>query len=290
MRILESTIRQIIREELSRKLDEMPYAGRLGVGFSRKPSKDFGAGGTGQYSPNPRAATALALSKKFEDTALRLYEHLPFRVFVAPYVGNIEDIDARGTDFTDGVTNRGIVLTLTPRKIKQMQKMGYRKIPDDLGPDDLILLYTTSGAERSTMASPWMIFHAFFNTDGMDDDSAREVSKISPTFIELGNKTYYAGPDDPLFPIIDENADVPFHKYLTMGSARKGELGSYIESLAEVMTQELITGKGFVFSEAFETAPEEVQEAFKLLRKMIKQAAVEARQNLRGKILVVDVN
>jgi hypothetical protein len=290
MRITKNQLRQIILEVLEQDMDEMAYAGRLGVAFSRKSSKDFGAGGTGQYNPNPRAAAALALSKSFEDKALRLYAHLPFRVFVAPYVGNIEDIDARGINFTDGAISRGVVLKLTPKKIKQLQKMGYRNIPGDLSPDDLILLYTTSGAERGTMASPWMIFHAFFNIDGMDDDSAKEVSKISPTFIELGSKTYYAGPDDPLFPIIDEGADVPFDKYLTMGSARKGELGSYIESLAEVMTQELITGKGFVFSKAFETAPEEVQEAFKLLRKMIKQAAVEARQNLRGKILVVDVN
>jgi len=294
MRITGKQLRQIIREELSQDLDEMAYGGRLGLAFSRKSPKQFGAGGGGTYDANPTAAAKFATSRSYEDKALKLYGNIPYRVFVAPFIGNIDDLDLgmMGFDIRRGARDRGAVLPLDEQAIRDLRRLGFRDIPADLGGSDLVILYTSAGAEGKMFnASPWMAFHAFFNIGGSPGEDNPHVDAISPTFKELIDRYWAQDPSDPLFPVLSQDFEDEIAQYLTMGSARNGWLdGGFIEAAPEMLTQEILDRRKLRFNEKLKMADPGVRDALLGLKRTIATAASEALQNMQGKLLVIDVS
>ena len=294
MRITGKELRKIIREELSQDLDEMAYGGRLGLVFSRKPHKNFNAGGGGQYAPNPIAAAKFATSKSYEDKAIKLFGNIPNRVFVAPFIGNIEDLDEEqaGFDIRRGQRGRAVVLPLDDQAVQDLRKLGFRDIPKDLNETDLFILYTSSGAEgKKFSASPWIAIHAFFNIGGFPGEENPHIDMISPTFQGLFDRYWLQDPSDPLFPILSQDSEDNIAQYLTMGSARDGNLaGGFVEAASEMLTQEILDRRKLHFSKRIETAEPEVRDALLELKQIIAVAGEEAVKNMKGKLLVIDAS
>jgi len=234
---------------------------------------------------NPAAAERFAMSTAFAEKAAKLYANLPFRVFTAPFIGNIEDPEIANVGGPREKFPRRDVFPLNDQVLENLKVAGYT-IPADIGPTDLVILYTSAGAEgKKFSSSPWIIFHAIFNGESFD----REIGKLSPSFIKLLGFNDDPDPDDPLYPLVSTAEDnIP--DYFTMGAARSGELSSgFIESMAEAISQERLDRRGLFFKKAgLKAVPPEDVAAFEALKKRIVICADEARQNMRGKLIIVD--
>lgn len=283
MRITEAQLRSLIREELERSIDEMAWGGHIGLQRSGKPLDQFDAGGAGLYDPNPKAATKYAMSDAFKKKAQQLYANFPFRIFTAPFIGNINDPEI--TSIPGAGRGRRSVIPLSRDVLSILRDQLMYKIPKKLEPTDLIILYTSAGAKgKQTAPSPWNIFHAIFNGEMFD----KELDSISPTFRSLLERDMMRDPADPLLPIMGDVVDVS--TYMTMGSARDNMLGEFIESVAEAVVQELIDRRRLHFNAAAAEAPPEVQAALREFKRLITICAEEARENMQGKLIVVDVS
>jgi hypothetical protein len=140
-------------------------------------------------------------------------------------------------------------------------------------------------------ASPWMAFHAFFNIGGFPGEENPHIDMISPTFQDLIDRYWLQDPSDPLFPILSQDSEDSISQYLTMGSARHGNLaGGFVEAAPEMLTQEILDRRKLRFSKSIETAEPEVRAALLALKQIIAAAAEEALQNMQGKLLVIDVS
>ena len=89
MRISESRIRRIIREEAKRALQEMPYAGSLGGGEHPDPERRSGITGARN---NPKAALRFAGSARFRSLAEKHLENIRHPVWFAPLGGAGESL------------------------------------------------------------------------------------------------------------------------------------------------------------------------------------------------------
>lgn len=287
MKITERQLRRIIREALDSKLDEMAWGGHIGVVRSNKPKSEFSDGGGNAYVANPAAAEKFSKSAAFAEKATTLYDNLPFRVFTAPFIGNIDDPEIANVGGPRHQFPRRDVFPLNDQVLENLRVAGYT-IPADIGPTDLIILYTSAGAEgKKFSSSPWIIFHAIFNGDSFD----KEIGKLSPSYIKLLSFYDDPDPDDPLYPLVS-TAEDKITDYFTMGAARSKELSSgFIESMAEAISQELLDRRGLFFRKKSreETPPEDVA-ALAELKRRIAICAKEARQNMMGKLIIVDVS
>ena len=271
MNAAEKVLRRIIREELER-VDEMPYMGSMGPVRSKQKPDDEPALGR----RNLKGAEKLATSSRFQKLAAKHFANIPGNVWVAPLVGVGADVvvpqDDRETRFRVENLAGGGVETLTG--------MGF-SIPEGFSTDDTVILYSAETSERGFIATPWMIVHAIFDSNG-----DVEGSMLSPTWKELqysvgegyGRSQFEA----ELGPLI--GADDWFEA-LTMASARNGEIGGAPDALAEIMCQELLTRGGFVFNE--DALDPEMLPAMEFMQALVKRAAGEVRKNIKGKLLIV---
>lgn len=239
------------------------------------------------FAANPAAAEKFSRSAAFAEKATVLYNNLPFRVFTAPFIGNIDDPEIANVGGPRRQFPRRDVFPLNDQVLENLRVAGYT-IPADIRPTDLVILYTSAGAEgKKFSSSPWIIFHAIFNGDAFD----KEIGKLSPSFIELLG--FYDDPDldDPLYPLVS-TAEDNIADYFTMGAARSKELSSsFIESMAEAISQELLDRRGLFFRKKSreETPPEDVAALAELKRRIVI-CAREARQNMMGKLIIVDAS
>ena len=293
MRITESRLRKIIREELETHLDEMAWGGHLGIVRSKKPAKEFRAGGGGQFKQNPDAAEKFARSEKFAKDATRLYAHVPYKIYTLPFIGNIEDPEMQKAAGDRPTFPRRDMFPLSEEILENLRSASYtvpkstKSTKGSKGIDlakDLLILYSTAGAEGKNAGSPWNIFHAIFNADFGES----EIKKISPTFEKLIELYYYPDDTDPVNKVVQIEEGWP--SYLTMGSARRKLLAdNYLEAAAEALVQELITGDRLNFNEAVYEEPEDIQAAFQAFKQRIEICSEEARKNMQGNLIVVDV-
>lgn len=284
MRITESRFRKIIREEARRALQEMPYAGSLGIGrdgyeddeddFENMSfqASEFGVG-------NRKGAEKFARSALFKKLAEKHLANVPGNVWIAPLigVGRAAGVD----DDPSGYTQNRVRLTpLVPDGIELLEKLGY-EAPARVGSDDIVILYSTMTTEKDFVATPWMIFHSMF-------DSGDSVDRISPLYQELMDMFMHnADPDPGIKDITGEN-DNKWVGALTMASARSGKVSGMNDVLAEIVCQELLTKGGFQVNPAG-AAPKYV-EALQALKPYIKRIADEVRSNIRGKLVATAVN
>ena len=274
MAITESRIRRIIREELEKQVDEMAYAGSLGV--RQSPDEE----GTSFFSvevadePNRPGAEKFARSRRFRTLAEKHFANIPGNVWVAPLIGIADDV----YDSADDTRVRAV--PLVPDGIERLEELGY-EAPARVGRDDIVILYTTMSTGKSIMATPWMIFHAMF-------DNVDLGGSLCPSYSELFSSIVYEDTDDPDLILLGGGEAAGWAGALTMKSARDGLVELATDAFAEIMCQELLTSGGFQINDRG-AAPKYV-EALHALKPHIKRCADEFRQNIRGKLVTVAVN
>ena len=276
IRLTESKLRKIIREELKR-MDEMPYAGGFDPVHSDNDRESFFASTITTTGPNKPGAEKFARSGRFKTLALKHFGYIPHNVWIAPMVG----VGAGVYDYVDD--KRLDVQSLSGTGRKALAAAGF-KVPDEVDDNDVVILYTTMSVEKDSWATPWMIIHAMFdNTDSMAS------SGLVSSWWNLYYSLIYGDGDlaDELAPLVGEDV-MPWSNALTFASARNKAIQSAADSLAEMMCQELLTKSGLVFKP--EVLDDEQLEAMKTLQAHVKAAAAEFRKNIKGKLIIVGVN
>jgi len=280
MRIAESRIRRIIREEAQRALQEMPYAGNLGGGEHPDPERysEFQGG-----RKNSRAAVKFAGSGRFRSLAEKHLANIGHPVWFAPVGGAGESLFFDSQDDEDESETsyyRLRVLDLVPDGIEKLERLGFES-PARVGGDDTVILYGSTSAEKGTLGTPWMIFHAIFDSTGGADE-------LVPDYGDPESQAAWELEDEVgiLYDVTDLSSWRPA---LTMASARAGRIDQYKDALAEMMCQELLTSGGFRINDDAPVEPEYL-DALRILQSHVKGWANAFRRNMRGKLIIVGVN
>lgn len=283
MRITERRLRQIIREEAVRALQEMPYRGSLGVAYSKFPDRDSYFAGE-SMTQTRSGAEKYARSGRFRTLAQKHLENIPHDVWFAPFIGVGHDEGVM--DFAEGSLPRLRIIPLVPDGIKRLKEHGYGPL-DSVGGGDTVILYSTDHVSRNFTATPWMIFHAIF-------DSGPEMNEILPSFSELVGSLF--GFEDPIDPRLEPIRQVSmkgsgygtWFRALTMASARAGGPQGEGDAFAEIMCQELLTRGGVRFNTA--DVDPEVATALEAIRGEVRLVANKFRRRIKGKLIIVGVN
>ena len=277
MKITKSYLRQIIKEELARKLDEMPYAGT----FRGAGDKDIiTPGDYGIADPpfsrrgkDPDATTRYVRSAKFQDDAIRLYANIQFPVWLAPLFSK------RGSPLAADIGSeleRAGIMDLASEGLDYLASKGFDGIEkiDPIG--DLVIVAGGLNVNIGGVSSPWMIFHGIF--DSLQDDYTGNISELAPGITDLVNDMDMSGID----------IDV-LTSCLTMGSVRKGEFnGQTTDMIAEMMCQELLDKRGLHFNFNMIDDPE-IQVQIEEFGDRVKDLVESFRQGARGKLILVHI-
>ena len=292
MNIAESKFRQIIREEAKKALQEMPYAGSLGI---RKGTNDFNPGNDADGFPrislkvpvNTSAAEKFARSGRFQTQAKKLYANFPNNVWIASYAGDSRELAdiVPGHDVGLGGELSGelrvLATDLVPDGIKILDAIGF-EAPARVNGDDFVILHSISGVDRETLSTPWMIFHSMFDDTGAppaDFIPSWDDLELNPFSLESKKIKFKDGS------LVDFDSGEDLGRIFTMGSARSGQLNGSNNVVAEAMCQELLTRNGFNFKpNDLDDESIQIMEDF---QDNVRQAADEFRDNTRGKLLTV---
>jgi len=287
MRISESRMRRIIREEVEQAVDEMAYAGDLGVRRSTdQESESFISSNLSSKGVNRDGAEKYARSGRFKTLAKKHFDNIPYNVWVAPLIGVGSEA---GVDDDPEFGNRGDIMDLVPEGIEMLERLGF-EAPARVGGDDLVILYSAMGTGQDFLATPWMVMHSIFDTNSMTEE-------LIPGFRELNAWLVYGDAeieDDALMPLVNltdnSEATEDVTQTLTMASARNGQLAGGGDILAEMMCQELLTKGGLRIN--FNTVQEkpEMERAIRALARHVKRMAADFRRNAQGKLIVTATN
>ena len=279
MRITEGQLRQIIHEEARKVLKEMAHAGS--IGSVEGPERDKRPWWLAKKSPEERrkgrtAAKTLASSQGFKKLATQLYKNFPVPVWTALFVGHFrQSIDFFG---------RSSVMDLNSG-IQIMKKLGYNaaELAAVDTQKDLVILYSSEmKLKLGTMATPWMIFHAIF------DSNAPEIMDLD-------------GYDELLYMFQDKMYNLPMNlklafqnrlnDVLTMRAARFKRLAAITEGANEMIVQQLITAGGLQYNEEYlSTLSKDDQEFFSKCKELVKTTADSFTRAAPGKLIIVDVD
>lgn len=296
MRITESRMRQIIREEAKSALQEMPYAGNFEPASGERKASNFEDDAEAfDYRFNPSGAERYARSKKFRALAEKHFSHIPFPVWIAPLIGGAARTEVPGYGATalgyGGGRSRQMVTPLVGEGLAALRDQGFSGV-DSVDPrSDLVIMASTTTGARVLLGSPWMIFHSIFHDEIGRQELAPTLNSLCDIAREAGGGSIPAEHAELLRSVISvENSHGRFFPALTMASARSGVVADFGEqdALAELMCQELLTGRGVRFNES-RIKPED-REAFELLETYIKLAADEFRRAAPGNLITVSVN
>jgi len=274
MRITESTFRRIIREEAKKALQEMPYADSLESRDSPEPDMISLVGS--EFTVNRSGAKKFASSKKFKTLAKKHFSNIRNNIWLAPLIGAIPSLVSEDS-------RRMIVESLRPDGLNRLRALGYA-LPDDIKGDDVVILYTTMVTAKYALATPWMIVHAMF-------DTMPETMSLCPSFMQIENLYDELAEEEfenPVLARLNTNWFGDWFDALTMASARADEIASVSDAYVEMICQELLTSGGLRLN--LEAVDPEYHEALLTLSDIVKQCAVEFRQNIGGKLIIVAVN
>ena len=281
MRVTETHLRQLIREELEKHIDEMAWGGHIGLAqdepYPHNPDYVSGEVATVNDARGSRSrATKYAQSDAWASRALTLYKNLPFTLWTAPYIGSgkrekLDAVDIRPTIVNynyepDAYRVRSFPLADNMDKLTQL---GYDV--SQIKPDDVVILYTSASTDASVIPSPWMIFHALFDSDGGQGEPPG-LLQIVPSW----SRSRWAVNDS-------------LASWMTMYSARQGLIGTQADAAAEAMAQELLDKQGFHLAPENKRGKAAPKSAAKSIA-LIKAAGEEFRTNAPGHLITVLVN
>jgi hypothetical protein len=286
MRISEGRVRRIIREEIERAVDEMAYAGSLGIRqgsddfeFEDEEGIDFNAG----VPRNFPGAEKYARSSRFRNQATKLYANFPHNVWIASWAGDPREIRTIASELDIGIggeyagERRIVGIDLVPEGIRILEEIGF-EAPARVGPDDLVILHSISNVDRANLSSPWMIIHSMFDDQGAPPDN------FIPSWWDLDLEALIRNLRLKDGTSLDDDTS-KFGLVFTMASARGGLIQAAGDAVAEAITQELITKGGFRYkTEALDDESVEIMEEFAAA---VKTAADEFRQSAKGMLLAV---
>ena len=289
----ENMLRQVIREELESDIEEA-HAGGLGFAYEKgnEPESDDAEPQDDEewqrhVQDRARGAQRYARSGRFKQLAEKHYANLPFPVWTAPYIGNLDDVSTV-VDSSRRCYRMNVMDLGTDGK-DFLRSHGYKT--EDVGNNDLVILYTTGVANAAVMATPWMIIHSIFDSADCADLLAPGYSWISDALVAGGGYTEGGGYNSQTFlKSVAGDYDVSWQSYLTMKSARDTKINSPSDAMAEMMCQELLTSGGLRLD--FEGVDENdpVQKDIIWLGKQVKLKAEDFRKKARGKLIVIAVN
>ena len=155
MRISESRMRQIIREEAKRALQEMPYAGNFEPAKGERKASNFEDDAESfDYRFNPSGAERYARSKKFRALAEKHFSHIPFPVWIAPLIGGAARTEVPGYGATalgyGGGRSRQMVTPLVGEGLAMLRDQGFSGV-DSVDPgSDLVIMPVAPRQRPST--------------------------------------------------------------------------------------------------------------------------------------------
>jgi len=290
IRLTESRLRRIIREEARRALQEMPYAGSLGT---RRGTEDW------EPTPDDRdrrpekinvtGAEKFARSGRFSTQAKKLYANFPNNIWLASWAGDsreLEDIVPELADLGQGGEYTGNIrvmsVDLVPDGIRILETIGFES-PSRVAASDFVILHSIADIDRENLATPWMIFHAMF------DDTGAPPADFIPSWDDLEGDMYTLSKmkfsdGSP----VDTSSTTDLGRIFTMGSARMGRLQGTGNAVSEALCQELLTKGGFRFN------PDDLDDdSISIMEDLldhVKVAADEFRSSTRGKLLAVSAS
>jgi len=280
VRITSTQLRQIICEELERSIDEMAWGGHIGMsGDDPYPNSDYASGEVSSLNDlngSRSRSEKYAKSAAWASQAMRLYGNLPFTLWTAPYIGSgKDDIDRVGKldhlgirpSIIDEENVRVRVLPLA-QNLDKIESLGYDT--SQVGPNDVVILYTTASVQADFIPSPWMLFHAIFDSEGNYGQGNRELNELMPTLHLMGGGF---------------NSLVP---WMTMKSARTSNIFSDTDASAEVMAQELLDRRGFHLAPANKRG-KALPKVSQRVVQIVKKVGDEFRANAPGHIFTVVV-
>lgn len=294
MRISESKMRRIIREEARRALQEMPYMGDLGVRHSKHKERNSFISSELSGTSNRKGAEKYAGGEHFRALAQKHFDNIPYGVWVAPLIG--VGWEAGVSDNPES-ESRGRVMKLVPDGIKLLENIGFES-PARVPPGDLVILYSAMTTDRGFLATPWMVMHSIFDSNNLSDS-------LIPGFNSLNAFLVYGGEDDgdfddiAIFNNANDNDAVTsaLVSTLTMASARNENLGNPSDALAEMMCQELLTKGGLRLNfDALSVqgdvgvSDDELRDSIRALGRRVRRMADDFRRNARGKLIVTATN
>lgn len=271
IRLTESRLRKIIREELGR-LDEMPFGGSLGaiVGPAHPDERN-----------HDRARRDSASVVKYTQSGLWMkqaeayYINVPITIWVATFAGWPDRVFGDlGIRF--GEHRRADVVPMRVGK-QALLGAGYEPhLVNGVGDDDLILCVSGGELIPGGLPSAWIVMHSIF-----DSQEERSVMNLVPSFRKVRKLCHVVN-------------DIP--GALTMKSARTDTLGGPDDAAAEMVVQQLITRSRFrpnvdaVISNSRRVGtPEQKLAELEELRDAVKQTADEFGKNARGKVIFVQI-
>lgn len=272
MRLTESKLRAVIRKELQKSLHEMAHMGTMGVsrGDWYKPDEnpEEVLEPLSVFSKREMAAAEkYARSSRFAKLADKLFANLPINIWTAALIGRKSG-------------ERSEYYELNDENLERLASLGF-DTSKPFGPDDTIILGIYGSADKGTLGTPWMTFHALFDAYNFESPIMEKFSNLYGLVTEdeeFGGRFMESGIRDAM----------------TMGAARDAKEGRGIglesedDVLAELMVQELLDRRGVRFD--LENIEPQFHPFFDELTVLVKEAAQAIRDTMIGKIVVVSVN
>ena len=295
MRVSERQIRQMIREEARRLLNEMGW-GRPGSKRARPGNIGYARGiRRAEYSTDReiRSAERLATSSGWAKQAENLLKNFPVVTWTCAYIGSFQRDgmldeptnkilapDGRVTvlEIGDGLNYLLDLKASQPENFANINVGMFKKI----GPNDFFIFYSDeNGSPIEYMATIWKAFH------GMFDSSLPHIVINSWPEVEKA----FAG----VFEHFGEDAERILANCLTMGAARAARKRGYFltpdDMVHDLPVQQLLVAQGFHFNpKFFPKLPVEDQEVMNALIPPVRAAAAEFIEYVRGKFIMVEVD
>lgn len=210
-------------------------------------------------------------AQKFHDDAITLYRNLSVPVYVVPvWSYKNSDVVTGGSRYSVMDDPQELVrFGISQEQVDELE------VALEGGATAFAAQVAT--LEKGNLPTPWMIVHALFD-NGSDEGSGE------PLLAPIADKMYNADAQEAFE---DEEGRAAFMRGLTMGSARKGDIGSYYDMLAEILTQAVLTTKGFVPAE---TGDDLIDNQLRRLQRVVAPARAAFEQAVAGKVLVIGVH
>lgn len=200
-------------------------------------------------------------SKKFNDDAVRLYNNLSTPIYVVP------------------VWKVGLSRTQRPVELRDAHQLAYYGVSQERCEQfesarrsgAAVFVPIAAELKRSFLPTPWMIVHAMFDSrgGGMLDET---VGKVTSVLEDMRDG-------------LGEHAWQLIARQLTMKSARDGVLDTRDDIVAEIMTQAVLTQRGFAYRPG---GSEAVVDGLERISSLVQDVRARFEQAIRGRIIEVD--
>lgn len=222
-------------------------------------------------------------SQKYRENAVKTYANLSVPIHVVPLFSQT------GTVISD---DRQQFLTgKAAKKFLVKQDLGeniVQRLCERMEKGDAVFCVASTVGRADFLPTPWMIVHSMFDPypaskklksvyDAVNNEVNNELLKIDPRGIRYMND----------YPKREAALITMAHKALTMKSARDSNINRAGDVIAEILTQSIVSAKGFVFNE---TGDEKFDSSLRKIAGFVANARQIFESEISGKLIVVYVD